>query len=366
MAKNKFDRVSVPDGYQVSILHSLGDPLQPVDAAWQGDGSETAESYARRVGDGHDGMYFFGLADNGKWDARRSDKGLLAVNHEYVVSPYVLHPWGITKGAQRMAAEARKEMLVHGVSVVEVQRTSDKDSSHGNGVALVQGSRFNRRVTATTEMDITGPARGHERVRTRFSADGTRTRGTQNNCACGHTPWGTYLTCEENWTNAVSRAAGDNARRSAVEVTSLNRYNLPDNRASAYRWDAAGTEDLFARWSSSVTGASAADDYRHIAQTFGWVVEIDPFSPHPPLPSARHWGVSAMKVRGLHPWWPGNRWCFTWATMRPTSTSTSLCRLPRGIRQMPTVAWLLGRNTWMRALCTWPGLTQTVRVSGWN
>jgi secreted PhoX family phosphatase len=99
------------------------------DAAWQGDGSETAESYARRVGDGHDGMYFFGLADNGKWDASRSDKGLLAVNHEYVVSPYVLHPQGITKGAQRVAAEARKEMLVHGVSVVEVQRTSDKDSA---------------------------------------------------------------------------------------------------------------------------------------------------------------------------------------------------------------------------------------------
>jgi len=279
VAKNKLDRVSVPDGYQVSILHSLGDPLQPGDAAWQGDGSETAESYARRVGDGHDGMYFFGLADNGKWDARRSDKGLLAVNHEYVVSPYVLHPQGITKGAQRVAAEAGKEMLVHGVSVVEVQRTSDKDSGHGNGVALVQGSRFNRRVTAMTEMDITGPARGHELVRTRFSADGTRTRGTQNNCACGHTPWGTYLTCEENWTNAVSRAAGDNARRSAAEVSSLNRYNLPDNRASAYRWDTAGTEDLFARWSSSVTGASAADDYRHIAQTFGWVVEIDPFQP---------------------------------------------------------------------------------------
>jgi secreted PhoX family phosphatase len=279
VAKNKLDRVSVPDGYQVSILHSLGDPLQPGDAAWQGDGSETAESYARRVGDGHDGMYFFGLADNGKWDARRSDKGLLAVNHEYVVSPYVLHPQGITKGAQRVAAEAGKEMLVHGVSVVEVQRTFDKDSGHGNGVALVQGSRFNRRVTAMTEMDITGPARGHELVRTRFSADGTRTRGTQNNCACGHTPWGTYLTCEENWTNAVSRAAGDNARRSAAEVTSLNRYNLPDNRASAYRWDTAGTEDLFARWSSSVTGASAADDYRHIAQTFGWVVEIDPFQP---------------------------------------------------------------------------------------
>ena len=271
--KNKFDRVSVPEGYQVSILHALGDPLHPGDAAWKGDGSETAESYTRRVGDGHDGMCFFGLGDNGQFDAHRSDRGLLAVNHEYVVSPFVLHPGGVTKGPQRVAAEVQKEMFAHGISVAEVERAADK------GMALVPGSRYNRRVTAVTAMDISGPARGHDLLRTRFSADGTRTRGTQNNCANGQTPWGTYLTCEENWANAVSRAAGDNARRPATEVTGLNRYGLPENRLSPYRWHTAGADDVYARWTSSVTGSSAAEDYRHIANTFGWVVEIDPFQP---------------------------------------------------------------------------------------
>jgi len=274
VAKNKNDLVTVPDGYQVSILHALGDPLHYGDESWKNDGSETADSYNRRVGDGHDGMYFFGLSDDGKYQAERSDRGLLAVNHEYVVGPYSLHPAGITAGAARVPSEVEKEINAHGVSVVEVKR-----GSTGTDMAMVRGSRFNRRITSATEIAITGPAKGSALMKTKFSPDGTRTRGTNNNCANGYTPWGTYLTCEENWLNVVSRAAGDNAQRSAKEVAALNRYGLPENRKSPYLWDTAGGDDLFVRWTSSVTGASAAEDYRNIANTFGWVVEIDPFNP---------------------------------------------------------------------------------------
>ena len=274
VAKNKNDLVTVPDGYQVSILHALGDPLHYGDESWKHDGSETADSYNRRVGDGHDGMYFFGLSDDGKYQAERSDRGLLAVNHEYVVGPYSLHPAGITAGAARVPSEVEKEINAHGVSVVEVKR-----GSTGTDMSMVRGSRFNRRVTSATEIAITGPAKGSALMKTRFSPDGTRTRGTNNNCANGYTPWGTYLTCEENWLNVVSRAAGDNAQRSPKEVAALNRYGLPENRKSPYLWDTAGSDDLFVRWTSSVTGASAAEDYRNIANTFGWVVEIDPFNP---------------------------------------------------------------------------------------
>jgi hypothetical protein len=274
VAKNKNDLVTVPDGYQVSILHALGDPLHFGDESWKNDGSESADSYNRRVGDGHDGMYFFGLSDDGKYQAERSDRGLLAVNHEYVVGPYGLHPAGITAGATRVASEVEKEIYAHGVSVVEVRRNAS-----GNDMTMVRGSRFNRRITSATVMDITGPARGNALMKTRFSSDGLKTRGTNNNCANGYTPWGTYLTCEENWLNVVSRAAGDNAQRTAKEVAALNRYGLPENRKSPYLWDTAGSDDLFVRWTSTVTGASAADDYRHIANTFGWVVEIDPFNP---------------------------------------------------------------------------------------
>lgn len=273
VSKHTQDRVSVPAGYRVGVLHALGDPLQPGDEAWQGDGTESPESYDRRVGDGHDGMHFLGLADAGGWDGTRSDRGLLVVNHEYVPSPFVLHPGGMTPGAQRKGGEALKEMLAHGVSVTEVARNAD------GRMAMLKGSPCNRRVTALTPMDLAGPAKGHRLMRTRHSPQGTHTRGTHNNCANGHTPWGTYLACEENWTNAVSRAAGDDARRSAADVTALNRYGLPEGRNSPYRWHTAGPDDLHARWSSSVTAASAEADYRHVANTFGWVVEIDPFQP---------------------------------------------------------------------------------------
>ncbi len=272
VAKNLSDWVTVPDGYQVSILHALGDPLQFGDESWKNDGSETADSYNRRVGDGHDGMYFFGLSEDGKYDAGRSDRGLLAVNHEYVVQPYGLHPAGITAGAARVASEVEKEIYAHGVSVAEVKRGT------GNDMSMVRGSRFNRRISSATELAFTGPAKGSALVKTKFSTDGLKTRGTNNNCANGYTPWGTYLTCEENWLNVVARAAGDNAQRAAKEVVGLNRYGLPENRKNPYLWDTAGTSDLFVRWTSSVTGATAADDYRNIANTFGWVVEIDPFN----------------------------------------------------------------------------------------
>lgn len=294
VAKNKLDLVTVPEGYEVSILHSLGDPLQYGDESWKDDGSESAESYNRRVGDGHDGMYFFGLSESGAFDAARSDRGLLCVNHEYVVAPYGLHASGMTAGTSRVAAEVEKEIYAHGVSVAEVKR-----GASGNGMSMVRGSKYNRRITSATEMVFTGPVKGSALVKTLFSPDGTKTRGTNNNCANGYTPWGTYLTCEENWLNVVSRAAADDAKRSAKDVASLKRYGLPENRKSPYLWDTAGTDDLFARWSSSVTAADATQDYRNIANTFGWVVEIDPFNPNS-VPAKRS-ALGRMNHEGAWP-----------------------------------------------------------------
>lgn len=273
VAKNKLDVVTVPDGYQVSILHALGDPMHFGDESWKNDGSESADSYQRRIGDGHDGMWYFGLSDAGRFAADRSDRGLLCVNHEYVVQPFGLHPNGQTAGALRVASEVEKEINAHGVSICEVKRGSTADMS------MVRGSRFNRRITSATPMAFGGPVRGSDLVKTKYSPTGTMTRGTNNNCANGYTPWGTYLTCEENYLNVIARAAGDDAKRSAAEVKAMGRYGLPQGRVSPYRWNTAGTDDLFLRWDSAVTGATAADDYRNTINTFGWVVEIDPFDP---------------------------------------------------------------------------------------
>jgi uncharacterized protein len=276
VAKNKLDLVTVPAGYQTSILHALGDPLSLADTAWANDGSESAESYNRRVGDGHDGMHYFGLSDAGTYSAGRSDRGLLCVNNEYVVRPYGLHTSGRTSGANRVATEVDKEVNAHGVTICEVRR-----GASGSGMTMVLGSSFNRRVTSATPMDFAGPVKGASLVKTKYSTDGTSTRGTNNNCANGYTPWGTYLTCEENFTNVVSRAAGDDALRSAAEVTALKRYRLPQGTVSSYLWDTptTGNADDYARWTASVTGASATEDYRNAFNTFGWVVEIDPFNP---------------------------------------------------------------------------------------
>ncbi|MFV0679909.1 PhoX family protein [Ottowia sp.] len=274
VAKNQLDHVTVPEGYQIAILHALGDPLQYGDASWADDGSETPESYARRVGDGHDGMVFFGMSVEGRYDATHSERGLLCVNHEYVVQPYGLHPAGRTAGSAREASEVDKEILAHGVSVSEVRRAAGSTA-----LALVRGSRLNRRITSDTRMVMGGPAKGHAKLVTKWSEGGTVAFGTNNNCACGYTPWGTYLTCEENYLNVLGRGADDNAQRSAEEVVALNRYGLPENRTAPYRWSSAGADDKYARWDSKVSAASAVEDFRNEFNTFGWVVEIDPFRP---------------------------------------------------------------------------------------
>ena len=274
VAKSRADRVTVPAGYQVSILHALGDPMHFGDESWKDNGSETPESYQRRIGDGHDGMYYFGLSDDGKFDANRSDRGLLCVNHEYVVAPYGLHPAGSTTlDGKRPASEVDKEIFAHGASVVEIKR---KASS--NDMEMVRGSKYNRRVHSATPMDMGGPARGNAKLVTRLSPTGTEAFGMNNNCANGYTPWGTYLTCEENYLNVISRAAGDDAGRSASEVVALKRYGLPEGRKSPYAWDTAEGEP-FQRWNSKISAGSAAADYRNVFNSFGWVVEIDPFKP---------------------------------------------------------------------------------------
>ena len=111
-----------------------------------------------------------------------------------------------------------------------------------------------------------------------------RTRGTVNNCANGYTPWGTYLTCEENWAGYFRRVtATDNPKRTAKELASFSRYGVAGTGRELWATvDAADPADTtFARWNAEKLGASAdgSDDFRNVANTYGWVVEIDPFAP---------------------------------------------------------------------------------------
>ncbi|MEY4516524.1 MAG: hypothetical protein RL180_870, partial [Pseudomonadota bacterium] len=280
VAKNKLDVITVPAEYDVSVLYALGDPIiESVDIpAWRDDGMQSGESFQYRSGDCHDGMHYFGLTDAGKFTATRSDRGLLCMNHEYVI-PTFLHPNGATTvEGKRPADEVRREVNAHGISVIEVKRETSS-----NKMTLVKSPRFNRRVTSMTPCDLTGPAAGKDVVVTKFSTTGMQTRGINNNCANGYTPWGTYLTCEENFNGVFSRAAGDNLKRSATEIVALNRYGLKDGATSRFKWSTAVETttglDEFTRWDNSVTADTAVQDFRNAMNTYGWIVEIDPFQP---------------------------------------------------------------------------------------
>ena len=122
--------------------------------------------------------------------------------------------------------------------------------------------------------------RGNAIVKTLYSAGGTSTRGTINNCGSGYSPWGTYLSGEENWSGYFTRGAADNAARgNDKSVASLNRYGKTQGSASRHGWETSGVADRFARWDISKTGVSTdgSDDYRNEMNTFGYVVEVDPY-----------------------------------------------------------------------------------------
>jgi uncharacterized protein len=278
VAKSLADILTVPAGYKATVLYRLGDPIAAGVPAYKNDGTDTAASLTQRAGDHHDGMHFFGVGADGKYGAGVGDRGLLVMNHE-AITPAYLHPAGqtIVGNARTVNEEVIKEMNAHGVSVIEINRSSGNFSYR-------RDSSFNRRITTFTDMSLSGPAGKTAAMITAYAPDGSKTRGTVNNCANGATPCGTYLTCEENRAGFFRRfAATDDAARTTKEKTAFARDGVEGNGthlwATAIAADAADTS--FSRWNAMKTGASAdgSDDFRNGPNTYGWMVEIDPFSP---------------------------------------------------------------------------------------
>ena len=275
VSKSLADAVIVPAGYTATVLYALGDPLSANTAAFKNDGTDN--DFEQRAGDHHDGMEFFGLSSTGTPAASSSDRGILAINHEATtdqqLSSFFLHANGGTTTLPRPAAEVDKEVALHGVGVVEVKKS-------GSAWQYVKESAFNRRLTALSDMELSGPARGNALLVTKFSPTGARTRGTLNNCGTGKTPWGTFLTGEENWSGYFTRGAADDAARgNDKSVVSLKRYGRNQGAASRHGWETGGTDDKYARWNNSKLGTSAngSDDYRNEMNGMGYIVEIDPY-----------------------------------------------------------------------------------------
>nr|WP_312232522.1 PhoX family phosphatase [Pseudomonas sp.] len=259
IAGSRTDACVVAAGYSAYVLAPWGTPFNSLAAPWKADGSNTATDQENSAGMHHDGMHFFPI--NGS-----SEDGLLAVNYEYIDED-ALHPNGqTTVNGRRPAEEVRKEINAHGAGVIRISKVNGRWQ-------VVDNDPLNRRFTTATVMDISGPLSGTDHLKTKFSPTGTQTRGTNNNCGNGYTPWGTYLTCEENWPSIFINTATRPADQSRIGIaTSTGRYGWETAAG-----DASEQNDEFTRFNVTPSGASATDDYRNEASTYGYIVEIDPF-----------------------------------------------------------------------------------------
>lgn len=247
----------VPEGYTFEFLAPWGTPITGSMPAYAGDGSNTSADQAQQMGQNHDGIHYFPI--NG------SDRGLLVMNHEYTNSTLYAGSGRQedADGRPTNADEVRKDINAHGVAVVEVMRSGDSWSIVNTG--------FNRRLTAASPMEITGPAAGHALMQTPFSSAGTRTRGTVNNCGKGHTAWNTYLACEENIQGYFVTNDAEPPRQTARMGINENGFGY---FWSAVAGDATETAGEFARFDVSTGGG-----WENEANTYGWIVEVDPFDP---------------------------------------------------------------------------------------
>lgn len=277
VAKNHNDIVTVPEGYEANVIYALGDSINPNFGEWDDNNIPSGPSFQFRSGDCHDGMHYFGLnTSTNRFDESASAQGLLVMNHEYINQTF-LHPKGPTKvDGRRPEDEVIRETNAHGVSIVHIKKDAATQK-----VTIDKSSAFNRRITASTEMDFEGAAAGSGLLATRFSPTASKTRGTHNNCGNGYTPWGTYLTTEENFIGYFARSTTDDALRTPEEIIALKRYGLKAGSGSRYGWETAigqvESQDLYDRWNADVKAAQGTQDYRNGPNTFGWMVEIDPF-----------------------------------------------------------------------------------------
>jgi uncharacterized protein len=215
------DALQVAEGYTATVLAPWGEPvgLPGQMPAWREDASNSAADQSAQMGMHHDGMQFYPLGGS-------STHGLLVMNHEYV-DDGLLHTDGLDNWS---ALKVQKSQAAHGLTVIEVVL---KDSRW----QVVRPSRYARRVTAQTPFDVGGPAAGHPLMRTASDPQGRRILGTINNCASGMTPWGTYLSGEENFNGyfVTGSTPDPHHRRWGLRTNSWYRWHLHDERFDAVK-----------------------------------------------------------------------------------------------------------------------------------
>lgn len=226
----------ISSDYEYQVLIPWGTPLSTDSPAFNYPPGAVAQ--ASQVGIGHDGMAFFPLQRDGQ-------RGLLAINHEYGRNPHVLG-----KADPQSLDDVRASQHAHGLSVVEIANV--------DGTWQSTPGLYNRRIHANSPMDVAGPLRNHPLLKN--PADNP-VLGTLSNCANGRTPWGTYLTCEENFNLYFG------AKTQFTPDAKQQRFGF-SQQGGGYSWYQFDSRfDL----NDPV--------YVHEPNRFGWVVELDPQSP---------------------------------------------------------------------------------------
>ncbi|TPK90294.1 PhoX family phosphatase [Mesorhizobium sp. B2-4-17] len=248
------DKHHVAPGYDADVLLRWGDPLF-ADSPEFDPTKQSAEAQAKQFGYNNDYVGYIPIEGS-------AEHGLLVVNHEYT-NPHLMFP-GIVKIVEKDGKKAAEvaplskeqvdvEMAAHGGTIVEIRKVSGKWQ-------VVRDGKLNRRITSSTEMALSGPVAGHDRVKTNADPSGTKVLGTVNNCAGGVTPWGTYVMAEENIHGYFSGELPEGHK----EAANYKRLGLPEG---AYEWGAHYDRFNLAKEPNE-------------PNRFGWVVEVDVDDPN--------------------------------------------------------------------------------------
>ncbi|TPJ40791.1 PhoX family phosphatase [Mesorhizobium sp. B2-5-13] len=248
------DKHHVAPGYDADVLLRWGDPLF-ADSPEFDPTRQSAQAQARQFGYNND--YVGYVAIDGS-----AEHGLLVVNHEYT-NPHLMFP-GIVKIVEKDGKKSAEvaplskeqvdvEMAAHGGTIVEIRKDGGKWQ-------VVRDGKLNRRITSNTEMALSGPVAGHDRVKTNADPSGTKVFGTINNCAGGVTPWGTYVMAEENIHGYFSGELPEGHK----EAANYKRLGIPEG---AYEWGAHYDRFNLAKEPNE-------------PNRFGWIVEVDVNDPN--------------------------------------------------------------------------------------
>lgn len=248
------DKHHVAPGYDADVLLRWGDPLF-ADSPEFDPTKQSAEAQAKQFGYNNDYVGYIPIDGS-------AEHGLLVVNHEYT-NPHLMFPGIVSivekdgKKTAEVAPLSKEqvdvEMAAHGGTIVEIRK-------EGGKWQVVRDGKLNRRIMSTTEMALSGPVAGHDRVKTNADPSGARVIGTLNNCAGGVTPWGTYVMAEENIHGYFSGELPEGHR----EAANYKRLGIPEG---AYEWGAHYDRFNLAKEPNE-------------PNRFGWIVEVDVNDPN--------------------------------------------------------------------------------------